>query len=472
MYELRFVLDLFILNLSIDHLGLIYRAYTSTMLLLSFVGSSHYTSRILAAGKKSRLYAATPSLTRNIRGGTNNLGGKGKYYRTSAAVIALFGDSTSYQARQFLQRGSALYASIPGSVQPFTLRLRREQEKIQRKKAEEEAKNKVTWEKLLALAETNNVTQTHPDDIPLRATVTPNYPTSPHQRPSSSGFRPISRTNSPDKAIGSPLQRMSPGPVSPSRIGSASTRPQSTRSSMQVDSHRQSGDLQLPLPWIPKPLDFGRLFEDQPEAYYRPAKLFDPKFAPRRPQTIDEAPASPSGKSVPNSTLHSKMSNSATNIFQPDYNGGKQVDLIVPVPNSKDLPSNSSPKHLQVQTSFPFSPVTGEVENFRPITPTPILHLPEHLIKHPKGDEVSLASSTSWLSHEYGRKTSGTVATDTHSLVRNSLASVPISLRAKSALMTLMVDKSSRGYKNEIQTHQTRLRVSLLKGLDKPNSSL
>ena len=42
-------------------------------------------------------------------------GRRGKYYRTSTAVLALFGDSHSPMARKFLQRSATLYSSVPGN---------------------------------------------------------------------------------------------------------------------------------------------------------------------------------------------------------------------------------------------------------------------------------------------------------------------------------------------------------------------
>lgn len=46
--------------------------------------------------------------------GENRGGRRGKYFRTSAAVLALLGDSHSPLARKFLQRGAALYTTLPG----------------------------------------------------------------------------------------------------------------------------------------------------------------------------------------------------------------------------------------------------------------------------------------------------------------------------------------------------------------------
>ena len=58
-----------------------------------------------------------------------------------------------------------------------------------------------------------------------------------------------------------------------------------------------------------------------------------------------------------------------------------------------------------------------------------------------------------------------TVETE-RSLVFNKQAEVPLSLKAKSALLGLMVDKTTKIYRNQIQTRQTALRISLLQGED------
>lgn len=51
---------------------------------------------------------------------TEQVGGnKSKFYRTSAATLALFGDTRSTNARQFLNRGAVLYTPVPGAVQPY-----------------------------------------------------------------------------------------------------------------------------------------------------------------------------------------------------------------------------------------------------------------------------------------------------------------------------------------------------------------
>lgn len=443
------------------------RAYTSTLLILNFVGSSQYTSKLLAAGKQSRLLASSRSLTKANRGGTNNLGGKGKYYRTSAAVIALFSDTTSYKARTFLQRGSALYAPVPGSVQPFTTRLRKQQEQEQRQKEEEIARKTITWEKLLALAEDNNVTTTHPDAIPPRASSfaglahahsSPSLQPLAHSPPASppSGIRAISPFSPPkdrslhsssaghrglqdaptSRAHSSSGRRVDSYGVSgsPSRIGSSSahTRPPTGHSS----TIHVRDDHQIPMPWQPRPLDFSRLFEEQPEAYYRPVKLFDPKLAPgclnKRGNTV--------GDHESDDTDHqSQMSHNS------DHSSSHH--------HSRALSSHPDAAHkLAVSTAFPFSP-----DSKRGVSTFTTSRGGDDRAK--AFDEHSL-SSTSYISGTFG----GTTVGDAPSIAHNSLAPMPISLRAKSALMTLMVDKSARTYRSEIQTRQTRLRTSLLKG--------
>lgn len=442
------------------------RAYTSTLLILNFVGSNQYTSKLLAAGKQSRLLASSRSLTKANRGGTNNLGGKGKYYRTSAAVIALFSDTTSYKARTFLQRGSALYAPVPGSVQPFTTRLRKQQEQEQRQKEEEIARKTITWEKLLALADDNNVTTTHPDAIPPRAS---SFAGLAHAH-SSPSLQPLYNAHSPPASPPSGIRAISPfspskdlaphslsgghhglhdAPVSrahsssgrrlesrgvsgsPSRIGSSSahTRPSTGHSS----TIHVRDDHQIPMPWQQKPLDFSRLFQEQPEAYYRPVKLFDPKLAPgclnKRANAVGEHETDDQSRTSHSSDHSSSHHRSRAPSSYPD-----------------------AAHKLAVSTAFPFSP-----DSKRGISTFTSSRGADDRVK--AFDEHSL-SSTSYISGTFG----GTTVGDAPSIAHNSLAPTPISLRAKSALMTLMVDKSARTYRSEIQTRQTRLRTSLLKG--------
>jgi hypothetical protein len=75
------------------------RVYTSTMLLSALLGSDSAPG-LQKAAKKSKGVLANE--------------GRGKFYRTSAAIMALLGDSNSYQARKFLHRGGGLYVSVPG----------------------------------------------------------------------------------------------------------------------------------------------------------------------------------------------------------------------------------------------------------------------------------------------------------------------------------------------------------------------
>ncbi|RYH20456.1 hypothetical protein EON65_23375, partial [archaeon] len=90
------------------------RVYTSTMLLNALLGFDSSTS-IKAVAKKAH------GLTSNE--------GRGKYYKTSSAILALLGDSTSYKARKFLQHSGTLYTPLPGVVRPYAIRSAEERKK-------------------------------------------------------------------------------------------------------------------------------------------------------------------------------------------------------------------------------------------------------------------------------------------------------------------------------------------------------
>lgn len=89
------------------------RVYTSTMLLNALLGYDS-SSGIKSVSKKARGVMANE--------------GKGKLYRTSASMLAILGDSNSYQARKFLHRGGSLYVSLPGVVKPYSQRHERKED--------------------------------------------------------------------------------------------------------------------------------------------------------------------------------------------------------------------------------------------------------------------------------------------------------------------------------------------------------
>lgn len=390
------------------------RVYTSTLLLRTFTANDAKTSATMAAGKKARDLMNSSSLTQGNRGGTNNLGGKGKYYRTSAAVNALFGDTHSYQARQFLQRGGALYAPLPGSVQPFTTRLRQEQN-VEMK--ERERMKAITQAALQAL-ESAEVDGGEP--INLRASSV--YGTG-------SNVRPISRqqsaaTSFEDRKSRSPPSRMNSGsgtrslsrsPTQPtstslSRINSAASPLRSRGSSRNmVRSSSSPGGRPDKSPdevYGSAPLDFNRLFEYQPRASYRPAKLFDPQLI--------------MGKKT-------------------EYEDEDEDKSVKPWESRDGIEEFIATGNKRMSTD------RMDEDRFRP----------------------SQLASLSMEESSYGGDNSfvsSTGSNDQLSLVHNQVAAVPISFRAKAALMNLMVEKTSRQYKNEIQTNQTALRIALLKG--------
>lgn len=79
------------------------RSYTSILLLNTVLGLGTIKNLSDVAKRAKALQRSDNKVT-----------SKGKYYRTSTAILAIFGDSKSYQTRKFLQRSGALYTSIPG----------------------------------------------------------------------------------------------------------------------------------------------------------------------------------------------------------------------------------------------------------------------------------------------------------------------------------------------------------------------
>lgn len=59
-----------------------------------------------------------------------------------------------------------------------------------------------------------------------------------------------------------------------------------------------------------------------------------------------------------------------------------------------------------------------------------------------------------------------TLNSDGPSLVANSLADIPISLKAKAALMHLMVEKTTKLYSAGVQTDQTAMKMAMIRGTD------
>jgi hypothetical protein len=98
----RYVILFFFLVLLL--FSVFYRIYTSWMLL----------NLVLGLGASKSIKEATRK-AKELLESENHGGKKGKYYRTSASVLALFGDSQSPLARKFLQKSASLYAKVPGN---------------------------------------------------------------------------------------------------------------------------------------------------------------------------------------------------------------------------------------------------------------------------------------------------------------------------------------------------------------------
>lgn len=297
----------------------------------------------------------------NLLDGDKQASRRGKYYRTSAAVLALLGDSHSPQARRFLQRGAGTYSKLPGVIKPFDLKLDERPPNTDWDKLEGHEDYHYYDPALFAISSPipNDDNNNHdalfydrarsPSPDLMRTIMTPTK-----QNRTKSFF--VNSNNKPFSQSQAPLQALSP-PKPLTRTMTMNTTTTSCKSTKQTKL---------------QPLDFGNLFANQPHAGYYPS-IIDPSS---------------------------------------------------PHPNNRPTTNNT----------IPFS--SGKLMNFAR-TPT---------MKNLGEDSF-------------------TVETE-RSLVFNKQAEVPLSLKAKSALLGLMVDKTTKIYRNQIQTRQTALRISLLQGED------
>lgn len=187
------------------------RSYTSTMLLNAVMGYGN-TPNLTAVGKKSKALMSSEAKLNN----------KGRFYRTSPSILALFGDSGSSEARKFLQRNAPLYTPIPGVVTPFQVKLDKVKE----------------W------------------DMPAAS------------------MENLSRINSANIETSRPTSTMAMNgtsrPGSSLRMTGTGSRP-GTQQSLHST---QDGISPLKERKSKKKLDFHRLFEAQPDAHFYPPEMY------------------------------------------------------------------------------------------------------------------------------------------------------------------------------------------------------
>lgn len=460
---------------------------------------------VLGLGSSKNIKEATRKAKQLLENESNGGGRKGKYFRTSTAVLALFGDTDSYLARKFLQRTGTLYTKVPGAVDPFLTKLDKvtewddpmeyfnSLEKEQEKEFQEQVKSSIT---------DSEISQQQIKELTKFILTTGADPSS-----------------APTKSPGKPLtENMS--------------RPHSQRAS----SAASNKDGHIPDEPKRKPIDFLNLFKNQPDADFFPMgknknllhstenvnshtleSMTSPLQTPLKTRSRISSPFS-------SSFLNSPHKNSSTNVFDHPISPSKRnLSLSLGARNSfSQKKSNddssfnfqSEPIHntTQSQSQIPqlqqrrpsirfLSPLETvlqeklkqktEIENNqlaekhnprfyhrkprKNIQQTrPSLYF-QHLTKdhnnltnHGGIPRLSSASAVGFLMNEESLtlQSSSVESESVVSLAHNDYAEVPISLNAKAALMTLLVEKTTKIYKNQIPTNQSAQRIALLEGGD------
>ena len=190
------------------------RSYTSTMLLNAVMGYGS-TGNLTAVGKKSKALQSSEAKVNH----------RGRFYRTSPSILALFGDAGNPETRKFLQRNAPLYTPIPGAVMPFEVKLDKVKE----------------WGVPDATKETLSRTQTASTRPGTNFSTTANRPNSTLS---------MNSTNRPGSSF--------------SMTGTRPGTQQSMEDGLSPLKERRSK----------KKLDFHRLFESQPEANYYPPEMY------------------------------------------------------------------------------------------------------------------------------------------------------------------------------------------------------
>jgi hypothetical protein len=194
------------------------RAYTSALLLNTVMGLGSIKS-----------FADVARQTRALQRSDNKVTGKGKYYRTSTSILAIFGDSTSAETRKFLQRTGALYASVPGNPDLHT-------------------KQHLYYQWLILCS--------------VAGAVTPFETKLDREPPLHSTAITSASTNAPPLALSQLTAGMS-RPQSYLQNGSRPNTQQNSTASVDLLHNRDE-----------KHLDFHKLFVNQPDAHYFPQPVY------------------------------------------------------------------------------------------------------------------------------------------------------------------------------------------------------
>lgn len=388
------------------------RVYTSTMLLRMVLGYGSDKSISTVSRKVDGLFSTTMGNA-----------GKGKYYRTSAAVMAVFGDSHSYQTRKFLQRGATLYAPIPGVVKPFGTRMR---EETTAKIRAEEAESK-TQKRTITLAALMKL-----EPLPVASSRQSNSASSPlhfHTNSSRPGSRALLRSR------GSQHSNSRSGSNSPSRLGSSGGLGSDTQRLGTANNNSFIKPARKPT------IDFNHLFESQPALNYYPDKLFDPELM-NGPRRLRGGGGGVGGGGGSTSSRSASLISKSPNGGSPLTAIKKELETLGMTAKSPSSRKHSSPMHhaaarrMSMASQSPSHFDHGSYDSSQ--------------MHHNNTDAASISLSLE--------------ESEARSLVRNSFAPVEISLKAKAALMNLMVDKTSRLYSHETQTDKTVMRMATLKG--------
>lgn len=388
---------------------ILFRLYTSSMLLSTVTGK--ISLRTLANKGKSR------------------------FYTTSMATKALLGDSQSDAARRFLQQGRGVYTVLPGVVDPYSGRntLRSQtatSEVFDILRGTEFGSGKHTTN----FFDTKKTTASSKSIVPplqhallasVRTTQLPQAAqaqahSQPHSAPKPQSAKLGTRQDSA-KPHTSSAQNISTSRTFAERVNSSAAR--ASTASGRNNCHKfGSGIPRGPIITAPPPktkLDFGNLFADQPDVGYFPV--------------LKTGPTASAGPTL----CVSSSENDWLNEFLPV--GSRAV--------AKERTNAHTDEHPAVRHVFSAGSVP---DTFR---------MPSGFDQGDKGADL-FGAVPMFPSNE--SVSSNSYLSENRSIVLNKSAVQPISLRAKTSLMELLVDKTNSLYATEIQTNQVKTRRELL----------
>jgi hypothetical protein len=429
----------------------------------------------------------------------------GKYYRTSTAVLALFGDSRSPMARKFLQRTGSLYTKIPGAVDPFLSKLDKVTDwddpmDYLKSIAKDEKRKKLDDEKRrISDAE---ISKSQIKEI-TNYIVSQSSPKSPQHRTmmNSSSEMFLDRTGNNHSS---------------EKSRTTASRPVSQEKQEKTTAHEGHHATKKP------PIDFLHLFQNQPDSDFYPMGR-ESYYKEKHQEIQHQIHRSRSNSPFSPSYLDSPHRNSASNIFsnnspKKSSNNNTNSSALLPPHNHKKVVENKHHNNA-AHRSFSLTAENSLKNSIRTLSPlekavqekihvsqqtfndnaNPHLHHRfyhrkpqkniqqtrpslyfQHLTKDSNNvtnhsnsfqrlQHISTGSAIGYLNNEESLTlVSSTIESESQeaSLAQNDYAEVPISLNAKAALMNLLVTKTTKIYKNQIATNQTAQRIALLQGQD------